>query len=214
MSCRLQSFGTVRDSARHIYAYRAYSLGASHLAIKSDDLWQSIHAIDRVLPNRRIVLLTRDFRDNLLSVSGKRFGPIEPVCAAVYVKKQLAHYAAEYRRAGRDGYHVTFEQLLTATTQFVDEFSARFGLAGPENQAAAIAALQFRPNKMGKWKALPARELAWCEGILQDELREFGYPLASSPELPSSGDLLVANARDTIRRIPQKLRSVTARLRS
>jgi hypothetical protein len=208
---------TVRSGsefARLVYTYRAFSLGASHLAIKSDDLWQSIGAIDEVLPNRRIILLTRDFRDNLVSVSGKRFGPIEPLCAAVYVKKQLEHYAAEYRRAGRAAYHVTFETLLTATEKFVEDFSARFGIAGPPDRAAAVAALNFRPNKMGKWKALPARDLALCEGLLMDELREFGYSLDSTPQRPTAGDFLAANVRDTIKRIPQKLRSVTARMRS
>lgn len=201
------------DFARFIYSYRAFSLGASHIGIKSDDLWESIHDIDVVIPNRRIILLTRDFRDNLVSVSGKQFGPIEPVCAATYVKKQLAYYAAEYRRAGRAGYHVKYETLLGATKQFVDDFTSHFGLQ-PADQAA-MAALKFRPNKIGKWKALPPQQLAWCEGILQEELREFGYPLASSaPELPGPRQLLIANARDRMRRVPQKFRRALKRARS
>ena len=67
------------DFARFFYAYRAFSLGTSLMAIKSDDLWEYIDAIDDVIPNRHVILLTRDFRDNLLSVAGKNFGPIEPV---------------------------------------------------------------------------------------------------------------------------------------
>lgn len=201
------------DFARLIYTYRAFSLGAAHIGIKSDDLWESIHAIDDVIPNRRVILLTRDFRDNLVSVSGKRFGPIEPLCAAAYVKQQLSHYVGEYRRAGRDGYHVKYETLLGATAQFVEEFAAYFGIQRPD--PAAVAALKIRPNKVGKWKALPPQELAWCEGILQEELREFGYPLASAaPEVPGPRQLLVANARDRIRRVPQKFRRVVARVRS
>ena len=98
--------------------------------------------------------------------------------------------------------------------QFVDDFSAHFGIATRAGRAD-IAALKFRPNKVGKWKVLPPRQLAWCEGILQEELREFGYPLASAaPELPGHAQLLVANARDRIRRVPQKVRRVVARVRS
>jgi hypothetical protein len=201
------------DFARLIYTYRAFSLGASRVGIKSDDLWESIHAIDHVIPNRRVILLTRDFRDNLVSVIGKRFGPIEPLCAAAYVKQQLAYYATEYRRAGPAGYHVKYETLLTTTQQFIEDFAAHFGIERPD--PAAIAALKFRPNKVGKWKAMPAQQLAWCEGILQAELREFGYQLASeAPELPGRGQLLAAKARDRIRRVPQKFRRVVARVRS
>jgi hypothetical protein len=202
------------DFARLIYAYRAFSLGASHIGIKSDDLWESLHAIEDVLPNRRIILLTRDFRDNVVSVSGKQFGPIEPVCAAAYVKKQLAYYATEYRRSGASGYHVKYETLLNATQEFVADFARHFGLALPQDPAA-VAGLKFRPNKIGKWKVLPAQQLAWCEGILQEELREFDYPFASAcPELPSPRQLLVANGRDSIKRFPQKVRRVVARIRS
>jgi hypothetical protein len=202
------------DFARLIYAYRAFSLGASHFAIKSDDLWESIDAIDAVLPNRRIILLTRDFRDNLLSISGKGFGPIEPLCAAEYVKDQLSHYAAEYRRAGHFGYHVKYETLLNDTQKFVDDFSHHFALAPPVDPGA-VAALKFRPGKIGKWKGLSPRQLAWCEGILQDELREFGYPLASGrPELPGRRQLFAAATRDRMKRLPQKVRGVVARVRS
>jgi hypothetical protein len=201
------------DFARIIYAYRAFSLGASHIGIKSDDLWESIDTIDQVIPNRRVILLTRDFRDNLVSVTGKRFGPIEPVCAAAYVKQQFAHYAAEYRQAGRAGYHVKYETVLAAPQQFVDSFAAHFGL--PRVEPAVIAALKFRPNKVGRWKGLSPRQLAWCEGILEDELREFGYPFASTgPELPGPGQLMVLNARDKIKRVPQKIRRVVERIRS
>ncbi|HUE86427.1 MAG TPA: sulfotransferase [Vicinamibacterales bacterium] len=203
------------DFARLIYAYRAFSLGATHVAIKSDDLWESIQAIDTVLPNRRVILLTRDFRDNLVSVSGKQFGPIEPVCAAAYVKGQVAHYAAEYRRAGRAGYHVKYETVLNDTRRFVEGFAGHFAIAPSVNLDVAIPALQFRPNKIGKWKALPPRQLAWCEGILQEELREFGYPFASiRPERPGRRQLLVAAAKDKVKRVPQKVRRVLKRIRS
>jgi hypothetical protein len=205
---------TGADFARVVYTYQACSLGASHIAIKSDDLWQNIHAIDQVIPNRRIILLTRDFRDNLLSISGKGFGPIEPVCAAQYVKQQLAYYTPEFRRAGAAGYRVTYEALLSDTRQLVDDLSRHFDLEPKVNLDVAIPALKFRPNKIGKWKKLSERELAWCEGILYDELIEFGYePTTQSPVLPGPGQRLLATARDKTRRLPQKLHRLAARLR-
>lgn len=212
---RASPIRTGADFARLIYAFRAFRLGATHFAIKSDDLWESLYAIDTVLPNRRVILLTRDFRDNLVSVSGKQFGPIEPICAAEYVKHQVAHYAAEYRRAERAGYHVKYETLLNDTRRFVDELSERFQLAPTVNLDVAIPALKFRPNKIGKWKALSSRQLSWCEGILQEELQEFGYPYASiRPEPPGPRQRLLAAAKDKIRRVPQKVRRAVKRMRS
>jgi hypothetical protein len=203
------------DFARLIYTYRAFSLGASHIGIKSDDLWENIHLIDQVIPNRRIILLTRDFRDNLLSISGKRFGPIEPLCAAEYVKHQLGYYAPEFRRSGTAGYHVTYEALLNDTRRLVDDLAGYFKLEPLVNLDVAIPALKFRPNKIGKWKGLSERELAWCEGMLYDELLEFGYqPTTPSPVLPDAGQRFLATARDKVRRFPQKLRRLKARMKS
>jgi hypothetical protein len=203
------------DFARLIYTYRACSLGASHIGIKSDDLWESLHQIDTVIPNRRIILLTRDFRDNLLSISGKRFGPIEPLCAAEYVKNQLAYYAPEFRRAGAAGYHVTYEALLNDTRRLVDDFARHFQITPLVDLDAAIPALKFRPNKIGKWKGLSERQLALCEGILYDELLEFGYtPTTPSRTLPRPGERLMAAARDTVRRFPQKINRLKARFRN
>ena len=203
------------DFARLIYAYRAFSLGTTRMAIKSDDIWEHLHLIDQVIPNRRIIMLTRDFRDNLLSISGKEFGPVEPVCAALYVKGQLAHYAPEFRRAGAAGYHLKFETLLNETREFVDDFSQRFQLEPTVDPDVTVPALKFRPNKIGKWKALPARELAWCEGLLESELKEFGYPLVSgAPAIPSSYQVMAATARDKVKRVPQKIRRTMQRLRS
>jgi hypothetical protein len=203
---------TGSDFATLIYAYRAFSRGLTRIAIKSDDLWENLHQIDDVLPNRRVVLLTRDFRDNLLSITDKNFGPVEPLCAARYVKEQLAVYAAEYERTGSNGYHVKFETLVNATREFVDAFANHFSLAPTDNLEVAIPALQFRPNRIGRWARLSKRELAWCEGILQAELLEFGYPLASpSPALPPAGQVMAANIRDAFKRVPQKVRRMIDR---
>jgi hypothetical protein len=201
------------DFARLIYTYRAFSLGAREMAIKSDDIWEHLDAIDTVLPNRRIILLTRDFRDNLLSIGGKHFGPVEPICAAQYVKRQFQLYDAEYRRSGDRGFHVRFETLVEEPRRFVEEFSQHYGLSPAVNADAALEAFPFRPNKVAKWKLLDAQTLNWCEGLLETELRTYGYALASSaPTPPSFPVVMAARARDTIKRIPQKLRILSTRL--
>jgi hypothetical protein len=75
-------------------------------------------ALDRVLPNRRVVLLTRDFRDNVMSVVGKSFGPRMPAVAAEYVHSRFVHYEREYRRRG--GAHVRFEDLVAAPVPAIE----------------------------------------------------------------------------------------------
>jgi len=202
------------DFVRLIYAYRAYSLGMREMAIKSDDIWEHIDEIDTVLPNRRIILLTRDFRDNLLLVGGKHFGPVEPICAAQYVKRQFELYDAEYRRAGVNGFHVRFETFVEAPRRFIDDFARHFGMVPVADPDAALRTFRFRPNKIAKWKQLDAQTLAWCEGLLEEELRAYGYALTSpAAALPSRATMLAARIRDVVRRAPQKLRQIALHLK-
>jgi hypothetical protein len=209
---------TVRSGsefARVISAYRAFKLGASGMAIKSDDLWEQIGQIDTVLPNRRVILLTRDFRDNLVSIAGKHFGPVEPLCAAQYVKRQFVLYDAEYRRAGTSGYHVKFETLVERPRDFVQDVARHFGLTPLSSAEAALESMTFRPNKIAKWRRLPPQQLAWCEAILRDELAAYQYePDQPESALPSAAVMAAAAARDTIKRIPQKMRRLAVHFRS
>jgi hypothetical protein len=212
---RAERIRTGADFARIVHAYRAYSLGTTRMAVKSDDLWERIDAIDAVLPNRRLLLITRDFRDNLLSVAGKEFGPVEPLCAAEYVKRQIARYAAEYRRTGDRALHVKFETLVSSPEVFFQEFTGHFGLSPVADPRTAAQQLRIRPNKTQKWRSLSAEQLAWCEGLLQQELLEFGYvPVSSPPVLPGRRARLSARARDVLKRLPQKVRHVAKRLGS
>ena len=209
---------TIRNSAdlaRTIYAYRAYSAGTRRMAIKSDDLWESISAIDRVIPNRRIVLLTRDFRDNLLSVTGKNFGPIEPLIAANYVKERFTHYHREYLRSGENGLHVRFEDMVEAPKTFVANFSSKFSLEPTVDPDRVLADFPLNRSKVRKWqRMLNADALAGCEAILHDELETYGYELSSiGSHQPSSGSLMLARARDTFKRVPQKLHRTALRAR-
>jgi hypothetical protein len=204
---------TASDFFSTILAYRAFSLGAREMATKSDDLWENIRHIDEVIPNRRVILLTRDFRDNLLSVGGKGFGPVEPICAALYVKRQFQFYEAEYRRSGSRGYHATFETLVQSPREFVADLMRHFNLAPIVDPSEALATIPPRPNKVAKWKQLTPRQLAWCEAILEEELIRFGYaPASAHTTLPSTATIVAARARDMVKRFPQKTRRIVARL--
>jgi hypothetical protein len=202
------------DFARFIYGYGAYMRGTPLMAIKSDDLWEHIDHIDAVLPNRRIILLTRDFRDNLLSITKKDFGPIEPLIAARYVKERFAHYDAEFRRTPDERrIHVRYEDLLDAPDDFLARFRRHFGLPGAD-QANEEVTTRIRRNNQRKWASLSRRELAHCEAILDHELRAYGYVPECDPlVLPPASAWLLARGRDTVKRIPQKLGSVATRLR-
>ena len=202
------------DLARVVYDYGAFRLGTARMAIKSDDLWEDIDRIDDVLPNRRIVLLTRDFRDNLLSVSRKDFGPVEPLSAAHFVKRQFAIYEAEYARtAAEHRYHVRYEDLLESPFAFARTFSEHFRLPLVANWENALGALHIRRGNVQKWRGLREGELANVEALLARELQAYGYGLSgSAASLPSRPAWMMTVASDTIRRVGQKGRHIVKRL--
>jgi hypothetical protein len=202
--------------ARFIYAYSAWTRGTTLMAIKSDDLWETIGHIDTVLPHRRIILLTRDFRDNLLSITRKDFGPVDPLVAARYVKERFACYDAEYRRTPEEHrIHVRYEDLLEAPDAFVARFCEHFGLGASGETPPPVDAGRIRRNNRRKWASLTPRELAQCEAILRDELHTYGYGTEREPEAPPGPMAwLMARGRDTVKRIPQKLRRIATRLRA
>jgi hypothetical protein len=203
------------ELAHFVYAYGAFSLGTSLMAIKSDDLWENISHIDTVLPNRRIILLTRDFRDNLLSITNKDFGPVEPLVAARYVKDRFAYYEAEYRRESpKHRLHVRYEDLLEAPDTFVAAFREHFGLSTRVDTPAPVDKSRIRRHNVRKWTGLTAVQLAYCEAILRNELQTYGYATESDPvDPPGPATWLLARSRDALRRIPQKLGGVIRRLR-
>jgi hypothetical protein len=202
------------DFARFVYAYGAFRLGTSCIAIKSDDLWEEIGHIDDVLPNRRVILLTRDFRDNLLSVSKKDFGPIEPLKAAWYVKTQFAHYRTEFQRTPHaHRYLVRYEDLLDSPLSVVHGLSGHFGLPCVAGGEGAIEALNIRRGNVRKWNTLGARTLGHVEALLREELTDYGYGLtAGSIELPGAGHWAMAAASDSMKRVAQKGKRFVKRL--
>src|SRR5687768_5615990 len=162
------------EFAQFVYAFGAFARKTYLMAIKSDDLWEHIDQIDQVLPNRRIILLTRDFRDNLLSITKKDFGPVEPLVAAQYVKERFAYYDAEFRRTPAEHrYHVRYEDLLEAPEVFLSGFRTHFRLNGPEPSPNTVDKSRIRRQNIRKWAGLDRRELAHCEAILGDELRAY-----------------------------------------
>jgi hypothetical protein len=203
------------ELAQFVFAYGAFSRGTTLMAIKSDDLWENIRHIDQVLPNRRIVLLTRDFRDNLLSVTNKNFGPIEPLVAAYYVKERFEHYDAEYKRALPERrLHVRYEDLLVDPDGFVSRFAIHFGLDAQGHTPTPVDTTRIRRNNTRKWGRLRASELAYCEAILRNELQTYGYATECDPvDAPPAHVQLLARGRDGLRRVPQKLRLVVNRFR-
>jgi hypothetical protein len=209
---RLITSGT--DLVYFVYAYSAFSLGTTLMAIKSDDLWESIQHIDQVLPNRRIILLTRDFRDNLLSITKKHFGPIDPLVSARYVKQRFAFYDAEFQRTpAAHRLHVRYEDLLEDPDTFVAAFRDQF-LGGERSLVAPVDKGRIRHNNRRKWGSLTRRELALCEAVLRDELQRYGYGTECDPvDPPSPATWLAAAGRDAAQRVPQKIQDFAARLR-
>jgi hypothetical protein len=202
------------DLARFIYAYSAFSRGSTLMAIKSDDLWETISHIDTVLPNRRIILLTRDFRDNLLSITNKNFGPIEPLIAAHYVKERFSYYEAEYRRTPEDRrLHVRYEEMLESPDEFVARFGSHFRVGVQGQGPAPVDKSRIRRHNVRKWAGLSARQLAHCEAVLWDELRAYGYESERGrPTPPGAAAWMVARMKDAVRRVPQKIKIVVGRL--
>jgi hypothetical protein len=202
------------EFARFVYTYAAYTQGTTRMAIKSDDLWESIDRIDDVLTNRRIILLTRDFRDNLLSITKKEFGPVDPLISARYVKERFSHYAALFNRTpSAQRFHVRYEDLLDSPDAFVRDIGTHFGLSGGA-APPAVDKSRIRRNNTKKWSVLTGRELALCEAILREELQTYGYGTESEPVAPPGpGTWMAARANDVARRIPQKFKNILRRLR-
>lgn len=205
---------TGTDLAYFIYAYSAFSRKSPLMAIKSDDLWETIGRLDDVLPNRRIILLTRDFRDNLLSITKKGFGPIHPLIAARYVKDRFACYDAEFRRTSLERrIHVRYEDLLVDPDAFVARFQTHFALTSAGLSPPPVDTGRIRRGNMQKWAALTPSQLAHVEAVLGDELSAYGYaPSLNKLQAPTNLDWHKATAADVLGRIPQKLRSVVHRL--
>jgi hypothetical protein len=204
---------TAADLARFVYAYAAYRNRSDLAVVKSDDMWERLDHIDTVIPNRRIILLTRDFRDNLLSITKKDFGPVEPLIAARFVRDRFARYEAEYERTPPSHrLHVRYEDLLAAPRRFVETFSRQFGLPlTPEGQSR-VSRLAVRTGNVRKWQSLDRRTLLTCESVLQRGLLRYGYDVSGLAITPRRSEWALVGMRDAIGRVPQKVLKLAGRL--
>jgi hypothetical protein len=201
------------DFALFIYAYSAYSLDTLRMAVKSDDMWEHIDQMDEVIPNRRVILLTRDFRDNLLSITNKDFGPVEPLVSARYVAHRFARYEHEYLRTPEaHRLHVRYEDLLAAPQEFVVRFSQHFGLSLAPNGQEGVDRLKIRANNVKKWLSIDRETLDGCQGILREPLLRYGYEKHLEAEPPDALTWTMARARDVVLRVPQKISKLSRRL--
>lgn len=195
---------TAADLARFVCAYHAFRRGATEVGFKSDDLWAHASSLDHVLPNRRVILLTRDFRDHVVSVVNKRFGPVEPVAAAVWIQRRFHHYEREYQTQG--GHHVRFEDLIRNPCHTIEHLGDRLGLTPVCCISTFVDGFTFKPGRIGRWTTLRRRDLEWCETILQRNLLDYGYsPATRTCYRPSRVDAIRVRLLDTVGRIRQKL---------
>jgi len=203
---------TAAGLASFVYAYHAFRLGATAVGIKSDDLWAHASALDHVLPNRRVILLTRDFRDHVVSVVNKPFGPVEPVAAASWIQRRFHYYECEYQ-ARQGGHHVRFEDLIRNPRHTIEHLGDRLGLTPACCVSTFVDNFTFKPGRIGRWTTLRRRDLEWCETILHRELLDYGYGRATRTSYrPSRVDAIRVPLLDTVGRIRQKLTQTASRL--
>ncbi len=198
------------ELAFFFYAYHCWHNGMSHMAIKSDDIWEHITFVRILFPERRYILLVRDLRDNALSIVNKPWGPCDIAMASYYVRQRLQAYVSEIDAFPERSLLVRYETLLTDPQGFVGSFADFTGLPIPDDWRERIDALGVRKQNFNKWKSMPSGALGRCEHILQDFLLRFDYEMATVPRRILSrrerfalgGHALV----DIARRIPQRIR--------
>jgi len=191
------------------YGYHAFTNGGSHRAVKSDDLWARMPYAETLFPQRRYILLVRDFRDNAMSIRAKPFGPQNIYAASIYVKDRFQVYRAEAEKHPELSFTTTYETLLTEPKRFVSDFSARFEMEPAADVDRAIEDLAIRSGNRDKWKQLSPRQLAVAEAVLKDELNQFGYETAGDRRQDlTTWQRVRWRAGDYARRVPQKIRWV------
>lgn len=196
------------DLAEFFYAYHAYVANRRHKAIKSDDCWQHLDEIPRVLPERRYILLARDPRDNALSIINKDFGPRTIYTASHFVRHQLELYLRETGRFPELSLIVKYESLLESPEQFVERFATFSGIS-PTEQAHTLAQdLNIREANHSKWMRWSRHELAVAETVLRESLERLDYGMQTDGRLPLPlREIARYRLRDVARRVPQRLKS-------
>lgn len=198
------------DFAYFFYAYHCFSEAKNYIAIKSDDIWEQLTYLDKIFSNYRIIFLTRDCRDNVLSVMRKNFAPKSVYFASKYIKRRMVAYFNEALKHPDLSFQIKYEELLTNPKSFVKKFASSTGVKPSDDIDKHLDELNIRRTNFQKWKAMfNEEELLICETILKDELDVFGYSMENkSFSKISTLQILSEILRDTMFRIPQKLRVI------
>ncbi|MCB1128415.1 MAG: sulfotransferase, partial [Verrucomicrobiae bacterium] len=197
---------SAEEFAYRYYLYHAWRDNARHIALKCDDMWETIGHLDRVFSRARFIQLVRDPRDNALSVMRKNFGPRDIYAASRYIKTRINAYDRTIKAHPGDAIQITYETVLNDPHRFVDLFRDTFGYQPVTDVDAAIEALKIRSGNQQKWRRLSAHDLRVSETVLKDELEQFGYEIATPDISPLPASTIARHVfRDKFFRIPQKL---------
>jgi len=203
---------TPEDLAQFFYCYHAFAAGKAQKGVKSDDIWQHLAELDRVIPNRRYIHLVRDPRDNALSIVNKGWGPCHVYTASRFVRDQLSIYLDEVARDPDRSMTVKYETLLNSPAEFLGEFAAFSGLAPCSDYEKQLESLNIRSTNCNKWKRLPTELLRMCETVLSREIVGCGYALATDADLRMSrARRLQITCVDARKRAANRLRRLWSR---
>ena len=199
---------SAREFLYFFYSYQAFQLGKKHLAVKSDDIWESISHLQPILGDPRYILNVRDCRDNALSIANKPWGPKTLYRTSRYVKHRLDAYWRETATLPDQTVVVKYEQILTDPEAAVQKLASTFGLELTAGWEDELQQLQIRRTNFNKWKRMKPADVSVCEAVLKDCLQRHGYEMAcaDNPKLTvwqAGADYF----RDMAMRAPQKLRS-------
>lgn len=201
---------SAEDFGYFFYAYHAFSEGKKYVAIKSDDLWENLPILDKIFQNYKYIFLTRDCRDNVLSIMHKNFGPRSIYYGSHYIKERVRTYHNEVHKHPESTVQVKYEELLVNPLDFIQKFSEISGIQPQENIEKRLEELKIRKTNFEKWKTLMNRnELLICESILHDELNALGYGTENQefPEI-SKAQIFRQKIYDASARISQKIKRI------
>ena len=203
------SIKTPEEFAYFFYSYHTHIDGLQRFAVKSDDMWENIQYLPDVFPRRKIIFLIRDFRDNVLSILNKRFGPRDIYVGAHYIKQRIRAYHQAALVNAENSIWVKYEQLLDNPKSFITEFAEKFNIEPVRELDAQLEALSIRSTNQNKWRQLSAEHLQICESVLKDELDQFDYKVQSTSTCKFSPNKIVKHRlKDFTLRVPQRLSTV------
>lgn len=198
---------TAEEFALFFYGYHAFINNRIGIAIKSDDIWENLEFLDQIFQHHKVILLTRDCRDNVLSVMNKDFGPRDILTGSRYIAERVFHYYRQFEKSPGRGIVVKYEDLLERPASVLRDLADHFSISLPEDVESRIAELKIRSTNIQKWRALSPEELLICETLCASELKKGGYKLQNTEfrHIPNQ-IVLKHQLRDILLRIPQRVK--------